>query len=123
MRFDFTCFQERTVSVSLLKGGIFHLRITPAGREKQLSALDKYGYLENVPEENPVAFENNADYLTIESSKGSLLFDKKQAFFELTDADGKSLFKQTALTFSGKCASAAFAISSDVIPINLGNSA
>ena len=94
MRFDFICHCEQTVSVSLLQGGIFHLRITPAGREKQLSALDKYGYLENVPEENPVAFENNADYLTIESSKGSLLFDKKQAFFELTDADGKSLFKQ-----------------------------
>ncbi len=113
MRFDFTCFQERTVSVSLLKGGIFHLRITPVGRENQISALDKYGYLENVPEENPVAFENNADFLEIESSKGSLLIDKKQAFFELTDVNKKSLFKQTALSFSEKCASAAFAVSSD----------
>ncbi|MBR1953213.1 MAG: hypothetical protein IKA32_11570, partial [Lentisphaeria bacterium] len=113
MRFDFTCHCDRTVSVSLLQGGIFHLRITPVGRENQISALDKYGYLENVPEEDPVAFENNAEFLEIESSKGSLLIDKKQAFFELTDVNKKSLLRQTDLSFTEKCVSAAFTVSGD----------
>ena len=113
MKFTFTSQKCFAGEISLLQGGIFHIRLTPPGREKQISALKKYGYLETLPEEEPVSFSDGADHLEITAAKGTLRFDKKQFFFELTGKDGKTLLKQTALSFSDKCASAAFAISSD----------
>ena len=102
---------NRSVSVSLLEGSVFRIRITPAGREKQISALEKYGYLETLSGEEPVSFRNDENTLEIKTQKGALLFDKTQSFFELTDPCGKTLLKQTNLSFSEKCVTAAFEIS------------
>ena len=113
MKFEFTCSKELTGSVTLLQGSIFHIRITPAGRQNQISALDRYGYLENVPEDAPVSTEETDTFLKVETSRGSLLFDKQNCFFELTDSDGKTLLKQTDLVFSNKCVSASFAVSAE----------
>ena len=111
MKFDLTSSNSFTGAISLLEGSIFHIRITPGGREKQISALEKYGYLETVPEEAPLSFEDTENFLRIEAEKGSLFFDKKQFFFTLTDPDGETLLQQTSLAFSGKCVSASFKIS------------
>lgn len=112
MKFDFECSTNLSVAVEVLKNSVFHIRAVPAFSANHISALDKYGYLEKLPEEKNVSIEqNDDDILKIKTVKAALTFDKKSGCFELADKNGKTLLKQNKIVFADRKVNAAFAVS------------
>ncbi|MBO5725025.1 MAG: hypothetical protein J6S58_09380, partial [Lentisphaeria bacterium] len=89
MLVEFECSERWKGSVEVLQNSIFHIRITPAERSTQYSALTRYGYLEKLSPEENVSVAQTEAFVELHAAGGSLKVRKSDGCFTLSDPAGK----------------------------------
>lgn len=103
---DFT-----TIEVTVLDGGIFHLRIVPQAKLGFQSALSRYDFLEKLKEEECQPEESD-EHIVLRYGETELVINKKQLCFSLKKSEN-TLIVQKSLLFQESGVSAIFEAARD----------
>ena len=110
MQIKFDCTADRTGSITVYRGGVFRVRIAPKSKSTVLSALERYHYLENPPEDDSAEITEKGNAVRIRTEKGTLTLRKDSGCLTLENAAGKVLLAQESLDLAGQTAEAVFSV-------------
>ena len=113
MQIRFDCPEDLSGSIAVYRGGVFRVRIAQKSKSTVRSALERYHYLENPPEDESAEITENGNTVQIRTGKGTLTFRKDSGCLTLENSDGKVLFAQETLKITGQTAEAVFSVGKD----------